>query len=115
MVLLIQARPEGEVPEASYRATGQAPAIVAYGPAGTVAAPNPRFVWGSVSGVASYRLTLTRLDGATVWSASTRDTLVALPDSIHLAAGQQYFWIADALLADGGVRTTGPREFQIEP
>jgi anti-sigma factor RsiW len=89
--------------------------IRAYGPIGEAAGPAPQFVWGAVAGAVSYRLTVSGANGATVWSGSTADTFVVLPDSVVLRRDSSYLWVADALLEDGGARSTGMHEFQIAP
>ena len=68
-----------------------------------------------MDGAVTYRLTVTRGDGAAVWSYSGVDTVAALPDSIVLRPGQRYLWVADALLSDGTTRSTGLREFGRAP
>ena len=115
LVLIVRTAGPDVSADTTYRSGGDSPAVVAYGPIGPVTGTSLRFVWAPVTAAASYRVTLTRLDGTLLWSSSVRDTAAALADSVHLTPGERYFWIADALLADGGVRTTGPREFQIEP
>lgn len=89
--------------------------LIAYGPMGETHAQELRFVWGAAPGAATYRLSVTRSDGATVWSQGGADTSVALPDSVILRPHQHYFWVADALLGDGGTRSTGLREFDPVP
>ena len=88
------------------------PTLVAYGPTGEVTLSSLRFVWAAAPGVASYRLTVSRADGAPVWSGSLSDTATVLPDSATLRVDQHYLWVADALLDDGSSRSTGLREFR---
>lgn len=90
-------------------------AVVAYAPMGETARGAVRFVWARVPAATTYHLTLSRVDGATLWSASTTDTALALPDSIALTPGVRYLWVADALLASGQTRSTGLREFLAAP
>ena len=97
------------------RADGDGAAIVAYGPIGETPASPVHFVWGAQLKTTTYRLTVTRTDGTTVWSRSTADTSMVLPDSIALRAGERYYWVADALLDDGATRSTGLREFRVAP
>lgn len=89
--------------------------LTAYGPIGNARRENLRFVWGSVPGGISYRLNLTTTDGVQVWSTSGVDTTATLPRSIGVRVGQTYLWVADAVLADGGTRSTGLREFTLAP
>ena len=93
------------------RAENTASQLMVYGPTGEdKPVRGLRFVWGAASGALTYRLTVTRRDGETVWSRSGADTAVTLPDSVVLRSGQSYFWVADALLSDGTTRSTGIRE-----
>lgn len=89
--------------------------LIAYGPTGETSARALRFVWGATPGAVTYRLSVTRADGAAVWSHSGADTSVALPDSVVLARNRHYFWMADALLGDGSSRSTGVRRFDAVP
>lgn len=116
IILRINGAPAaGAGPDTTLRAGAESPDVVAYGPLGAVARGDVRFVWAPVGEVASYRLTVTHTDGTPVWTTSTTDTVVALPDSVRLTAGTGYFWFTDALLTAGGVRSTGPHEFQQAP
>lgn len=54
-----------------------------------------RLVWSRVPGVERYRVRIQSSDGAIVWSATTEDSSLALPDSIQLAAAT-YFWRVEA-------------------
>lgn len=94
-----------------YRDAPGSSSLIAYGPTGESRVGSLRFVWSPAHGAMSYRLTVSRADGATVWTQSGRDTVAALPASVTLRAGDRYFWVSDALLADGGSRSTGLREF----
>lgn len=89
--------------------------LIAYGPMGETHAQALRFVWSAAPGAATYRVSVTRGDGAAVWSQGSTDTSVALPDSVALRTNQRYFWVADALLGDGSTRSTGLREFDPVP
>jgi hypothetical protein len=84
--------------------------IVAYGPIGEVRGPL-HFVWGAAAGALSYRLTVSRVDGPEVWSASVSDTTATLPSESQLQSGASYVWVVDAILRDGGTRSTGLHEF----
>ena len=89
--------------------------LLAYGPTGETFRHPLRFVWSAAPGVATYRLSLSRGNGAPIWTQGSIDTAVALPDSVILQPGQRYFWVVDALLSDGGTRSTGLREFSTVP
>jgi hypothetical protein len=89
--------------------------LVAYGPTGDAKRESLRFVWGSAAGAASYRLSVTRANGAQVWSQSGVDTVASLPRSVTLLIGERYLWVADAVMRDGSTRSTGLREFSLIP
>jgi hypothetical protein len=94
---------------------GDSSAIVAYGPIGETSHFPIRFVWGAQPGVTTYRLTVSRADGMVTWSSSSVDTVVTLPDTIPLLTGERYLWVVDALLDDGGTRSTGLHDFRPVP
>lgn len=94
-----------------YRDAAATASLLSYGPVGETRLKSVHFVWGAASGAMSYRLTVSRADGETIWTQSGRDTVAMLPASIVLRAGDRYFWVSDALLADGSSRSTGLREF----
>jgi hypothetical protein len=48
--------------------------------------------WTSVPGVARYRVTLFTTEGQAAWQATTADTFVTLPDSVHLALAIPHYW-----------------------
>jgi hypothetical protein len=87
-------------------------ALVAYAPIGEASRADLRFVWKPDPDATTYRLTLTSEAGAPLWAQSGTDTSVILPDSIVLRRDERYFWIVDALLANGGTRSTGLQEFR---
>jgi Putative zinc-finger len=104
-------RSDGTLENPLYRDVAASSSLIAYGPTGESRVGSLRFVWSPAQGAMSYRLTVSRADGATVWTQSSRDTVAALPTSVTLHVGDRYFWVSDALLADGGSRSTGLREF----
>ena len=73
----------------------------------------PVFAWHPVMGAATYRITVSRPDGDSVWAAVVRDTSVAAPPSA-LSAGA-YYWYVDALLSDGRSVTGRARGFRLGP
>jgi hypothetical protein len=95
------------------RAGGTESPVVAYGPIGEVSSRALQFIWGATPNVTTYRITVSTGNGRAVWSRSTSDTAVTLPDSVTLLRDQPYYWVVDALLGDGATRTTGLREFRI--
>jgi hypothetical protein len=64
-------------------------------PIGTVAGAGV-FSWGRVEGADRYRMTLFDASSAVVFETETADTVVALPDSVPLRAGQTYLWKVEA-------------------
>jgi anti-sigma factor RsiW len=80
---------------------------------GAVLRSPPAFVWSKVQGAATYRVSVTRPDGDSVWAVSLRDTVARAPDAA-LTAGT-YYWFVDALLSDGRSMAGKAREFRIGP
>lgn len=52
--------------------------------------------WRTVPGAELYRVTLFQADGSALYEIETRDTTVALPDSLRLMRGSSYFWRVEA-------------------
>jgi hypothetical protein len=100
-------------PAATLRDGGSESRLLAYGPSGETARAGLQFVWGSAPNAASYRITLSRSDGNTLWSASSSDTVAVPPAGVGLHSGEHYFWIVDAIIKDGSTRSTGMREFEV--
>jgi anti-sigma factor RsiW len=83
-------------------------------PANDAALPEPPvFVWRAVPGATAYRITVSRADGDSVWTASLPDTTARAPGS-SLAA-DTYYWYVDAILADGSSRAGTPQRFSLTP
>lgn len=83
-------------------------------PANDAALPEPPvFVWRAVPGATAYRITVSRPDGDSVWTASVPDTTARAPAS-SLAA-DTYYWYVDAILADGSSRAGTPHRFSLAP
>ena len=99
-------------PETTLSDETPAPAIVHPADAATTDSRDVAFTWRASGRASSYRLTLTDEDGDVVWSASTADTVLALPADSALAPGGTYFWYVDALLPDGRSLTSGVHEFR---
>lgn len=78
----------------------------------TLAAP-PVFVWRAVPGATAYRITVSRADGDSVWTASVPDTSARAPASA--LAADTYYWYVDAILADGSSRAGTPHRFSLAP
>jgi hypothetical protein len=60
-----------------------------------------RLAWHPHGRDALYRVTVQTADGSGVWKNETSDTTATLPPSVQLAVGATYYWIVDALHADG--------------
>ena len=88
-------------------------AITPYGPIGEVARAGLRFVWSPLANAISYRLSLVDANSQPVWSTAAADTSIALPPSVSLRVGENYFWSVDALASDGATRSTGLHEFHV--
>jgi hypothetical protein len=88
---------EDDRPSRSHRAPGitAADQPVAIAPLG--AGIRPKWLhWRSVVGADLYRVTLFHSDGRVIYERELRDTAVALPDSIGLAARASYLWKVEA-------------------
>ena len=77
---------------------------------GEINSSTPGFTWRK-NDDASYRITVTDAAGRSVWTASTSDTAIALPATVQLSRGQQFFWYVDALRSDGRSVTSGVNNF----
>lgn len=99
-------------PETTLSDETPAPEVIHPADAATTDSRDVAFTWRASGGASSYRLTLTDEDGDVVWSASTADTVLALPADSALAPGGTYFWYVDALLLDGRSLTSGVHEFR---
>ncbi len=74
------------------------------------AAPALVFAWRPVRADV-FRFTLLSETGEPVWSVETADTVLTLPNTVHLGAGA-FFWRVDAV-AEGIVATTGIRRLRV--
>jgi hypothetical protein len=50
---------------------------------------------------ALYRVTVQTADGSVIWKQNTSDTTVTVSASVRLTEGEVYYWVVDALHADG--------------
>jgi hypothetical protein len=105
--------PSDSPSEIAIREGGTSVTLTAYGPVGEVGGDSLRLLWAAAPGATVYRVSLSAAGGRALWSASTVDTSLILPDSARLETGLVYYWVADALLANGTTRSTGLRGFQI--
>jgi hypothetical protein len=77
----------------------------------TVAPERLPFEWRAFGSGGTYLLRLSDESGVR-WTIDTADTIVVLPDSVHLDRGRAYHWWVDGLTADGRAVTTGVRRFR---
>jgi len=59
-----------------------------------------KFVWRSVGKAERYLIVVVDTTGAELYASETRDTAVALPDTVRLAPGRVYLWWVQARLSD---------------
>lgn len=108
--------PPGDVPAVVRSPTTAARlAVVAPASSAEVAADSVVFTWRSAGVGANYRVTVATEDGSTVWTGTTGDTTVSLPDSVTLAPGRTWFWYVDALFPDGRSSATGIQRLRTRP
>ena len=67
----------------------------AISPVGVGSRPD-RVRWTVVPGAELYRMTLYRADGSAIYEIETRDTTVAIPDSVRIVSGNSYLWKVEA-------------------
>lgn len=60
-------------------------------PLGSVSRPDG-LLWSAVPGAARYRVTVFTSEGQIAWQVTTTDTLVTLPDTLHLAVATPEYW-----------------------
>ena len=95
-----------------------------YGARPTVTVVNPgdgmrlsgarRFVWRSIADGTSYRFTIGDSSAQPIYSITVQDTSAAIPASVQLVSGQQYFWYVDAIRPDGVTASSGLKSFTVE-
>ncbi len=96
-------------PRASVSLMIVAPAEGARIPAGGV-----RLTWRSAGVETQYRITVTDSAGGRIWSAESADTTAALDPALTARPGP-YYWMVDALLPDGRIRSSGTYRFSTAP
>ena len=97
--------------------SAERPSVEVVAPAaGAVVSPGALvLVWRpGGSGSPLYEVSVTTMEGDSVWTASTRDTLQLLPADI-LEPDRTYLWYVDALLMDGRPVSTGVHHFRTGP
>jgi hypothetical protein len=74
-----------------------------------------RFAWHPMDGSLGYSVVVKDASGARVWSGGAVDTVLTLPDSVHLRAGVPYVWRVDGQRADGSTAASAETGFRIAP
>lgn len=87
--------------------------MIAYGPMGEVTRSDLRFLWKPLAGAISYKVILVDANSRPVWSTAASDTSIALPSTVVLRVGENYFWVADGLASNGTTQSTGLHEFRV--
>ena len=74
-----------------------------------------RFVWRSVARADHYQLVVVDTTGAEVYAGETRDTALALPDTVRLMTGRAYLWWVQARLNDQSTVTAVTQRLVVTP
>ena len=82
---------------------------------GAILAAAPLFAWRPLPGATAYRISVSRADGDSVWAATVRDTVVAMPAGVLPGGTDSYYWYVDVLLSDGRSLAGKPRQFRLGP
>jgi len=114
------ARRESTVANEHEQTRGQRPtqpdsAVIVVAPRSgmTVPAGGIDFVWRRAPEILEYTITVQDVDGRVVWSRSTADTTVRLPDSVTVSRGSVLHWYVDGLQADGRAIGTGRQQVTV--
>jgi hypothetical protein len=96
LLVLVWPRPvdDGGLPHRAPPITAAA-APVPVSPVGAVAVAGA-LQWTSVADADRYRVTLSDAEGRVLYETQQADTVVAIPDSVLLTAGQSYMWMVEA-------------------
>jgi len=73
------------------------------------------FTWHAVPGATTYRISVSRADGDSVWATTSGDTIVPASIEVSRAGPGLYYWYVDVLLGDGRSIGGTVHEFQIGP
>lgn len=74
-----------------------------------------RFTWRRVGQAEVYTIVVVDTAGTELFAAETRDTALALPDSVHLAPGQSYLWWVQARRTDQSTVTAVTQRVFVRP
>lgn len=89
--------------------------VTIFPPAGTaLRADALRFVWRPFQSAIGYHVVVKEPSGAPLWTGDVADTVLVLPDSVRLRAGESYVWRVDAQRADFSTASSAETAFRIE-
>lgn len=90
--------------------------ITLVAPVGVVAPPRAtHFAWRPIARAERYQLVVVDTTGTELYAIETRDTALALPDSVRLAPGRTYLWWVQATLADHSTVTAVTQRLVVAP
>jgi hypothetical protein len=112
ILLFVMPAPQSDVAEHRAPTITAVSSPVLVSPVGIVAGADV-LRWSSVSGADRYRTTLFDDAGAVVYETQTADTVVALPDSVHLTSSRSYLWKVEARTGWGRWSASDLIEFSI--
>lgn len=74
-----------------------------------------RFVWRAVARADRYQLVVVDTAGTELYAGETRDTALALPDTVRLMTGHAYLWWVQARLNDQSTVTAVTQRLVVTP
>lgn len=80
---------------------------------GNMAATERLFIWRPVPDALRYQFDLLTTGGRIVFSATQTDTVLTLPDSVRLSAGDELRWWVEATTADGRQERSAVRRLSV--
>jgi hypothetical protein len=80
-----------------------------------VAARKAEFRWTKVPGALYYTIRIANADGDLIWDTKVEGERAELPTEVTLNAGQEYFVLVHAYLAEGKVIRTSATSFKVAP
>lgn len=113
--LVLQPRTRVE-PDATSTMRGVESPITLVGPVGAVVENRAtRFIWRRVGQAERYTVVVVDTTGNEIFATETRDSSLALPDSVRLVAGREYLWWVQARLTDQSTVTAVTQRFLVAP
>jgi hypothetical protein len=102
-------------PDAGSTTRGAESPITLVGPVGQVAENRAaRFTWRRVDQAERYTVVVVDTTGTEIFATETRDSSLALPDSVRLVAGREYLWWVQARLSDQSTLTAVTQRFLVK-